>query len=98
MIWFAYPIAYLFHGYTSGGAWTTTEQVMLSVADIIAKVGFGALMHKVAKLRTAQDVVDGLDVHPETVWANSIKQSDAVNPPSTGVPDVVRERAGSTVA
>ncbi|MFT2707425.1 bacteriorhodopsin [Clavibacter zhangzhiyongii] len=82
--WFAYPAAYGIQGYLEGGEWTTTMQVLLSAADIAAKVGFGVLIHKVAKLRTAQDVLDGADEHPEGVWISSVKRSDAVLPPFEG--------------
>lgn len=67
VVWFAYPIAFGLQGFASGGARTTTMQVLLSFADIAAKVGFGVLLHKVAKLRTAEDVVAGMDTHPESV-------------------------------
>ncbi|MDU0328541.1 hypothetical protein RWH43_17410 [Microbacterium sp. KSW2-21] len=35
--------------------------MLLSPADIIAKIGFGALIHKVVKLRTADDLAAGID-------------------------------------
>jgi hypothetical protein len=35
--------------------WATTIQLSFTAADIVAKAGFGALIHKVAKLRTAED-------------------------------------------
>ena len=81
VVWFAYPIAFGFQGYADGGARTTFMQVLLSFADIAAKVGFGVLIHKVAKLRTAQDVAGGADQHPEAIWVSSVKYSDAVLPP-----------------
>ncbi|MFD1721273.1 bacteriorhodopsin [Amnibacterium endophyticum] len=82
VIWFAYPIVFGFQGWTSGGASATALQVTLSAADIIAKVGFGLMIHKVAKLRTAADVAAGIDIHPETIWADQNKQADAVAPAS----------------
>ena len=81
VIWFAYPIAYALQGYAEGGARTTFMQVLLSFADIAAKVGFGVLIHKVAKLRTAEDVNARTDDHPESVWVSSVKYSNAVQPP-----------------
>jgi hypothetical protein len=55
-------------------------QVAFSLADIAAKVGFGALIHKVAKLRTAEDVNAGEETHPEEVWISSVKHSSGVQP------------------
>ncbi|TXR58019.1 bacteriorhodopsin [Quadrisphaera setariae] len=53
----AYPLAYLVPVWASSnpGAWGTTEQLVFTFADIAAKAGFGVLIHKVAKLRTAED-------------------------------------------
>ncbi|WIB33254.1 MULTISPECIES: bacteriorhodopsin [unclassified Curtobacterium] len=78
---FVYPIVFGLQGWGHGGAVTTWMQVLLSAADIVAKVGFGVLIHKVAKLRTAADVRDHEDTHPESVWWSSVKASDAVLPP-----------------
>jgi bacteriorhodopsin len=82
VVFFVYPIVFGFQGYTDRlGGWTVFAQVALSVADVVAKVGFGALMHKVAKLRTAEDVAAGEETHPESVFISREKQSDAVLPP-----------------
>ncbi|MGY1703422.1 bacteriorhodopsin [Geodermatophilus sp. SYSU D00697] len=61
-------------------AWFTAMQVAYSVADVIAKIGFGVLVHKVAKLRTAEDVAAGADTHPEPVWSSHVHKSDGVLP------------------
>jgi bacteriorhodopsin len=61
-------------------AWFTTMQVAYSAADVVAKVGFGVLIHKVAKLRTAEDVAAGTDTHPEPVWSSNEHKSDGVLP------------------
>ena len=61
-------------------AWFTTIQVAYSAADVVAKVGFGILVHKVAKLRTAEDVAAGLDTHHEPVWSSHVHKSDGVLP------------------
>ncbi|MEZ0163564.1 bacteriorhodopsin [Kineococcus sp. LSe6-4] len=55
----AYPLAYLVPAWTgtSDAGWATTEQLVFTAADIAAKAGFGLLIHKVAKLRTAEDTV-----------------------------------------
>ena len=77
-VWGTYPIVYLVHTFLPGDEWTTTIHMSLSFADIAAKVGFGALIHKVAKLRTAEDVAKGEDTHPESVWTSNVKHSDGV--------------------
>lgn len=83
VVFFAYPVIYGFQGYTGkDGGWTVAAQVTLSIADVLAKVLFGAMIHKIAKLRTAEDVVAGEETHPESVWASEVKQSDAVLPPT----------------
>ncbi|WP_210503917.1 bacteriorhodopsin [Nocardioides xinjiangensis] len=79
-VFFVYPIVYLIPIFFDGGWWTTTIHVAFSAADVIAKVGFGMLVHKVAKLRTAADVAAGDETHPEPVWVNSVHHSDGVQP------------------
>ena len=61
-------------------AWFTGMQVGYSAADVVAKVGFGVLIHKVAKLRTAEDVAAGVDTHPEPVWSSNVHKGDGVLP------------------
>ncbi|WP_138759289.1 bacteriorhodopsin [Modestobacter altitudinis] len=76
-----YPLVYavpVFADVTS--TWLTTMQLAYSAADVLAKVGFGMLVHKVAKLRTAEDVVAGRETHPEPVWVSDVHKSDAVLP------------------
>jgi bacteriorhodopsin len=68
-------------------AWAATVQVAYSTADVVAKVGFGLLVHKVALLRTAEDVRAGEDTHPEPVWISNAHESDGVLPaPARAVP------------
>ncbi|MGQ7294974.1 bacteriorhodopsin [Quadrisphaera sp. KR29] len=78
----AYPLAYLVPVWAGSnpGAWGTTEQLVFTFADITAKAGFGVLIHKVAKLRTAEDArragggadealaASTPDTVPSTVW------------------------------
>lgn len=48
-----YPLVYaipVFFDVTP--AWLTGMQLAYSAADVLARVGFGVLIHKVAKLRT----------------------------------------------
>ncbi|SOD99373.1 bacteriorhodopsin [Blastococcus haudaquaticus] len=66
-------------------AWFTSMQVAYSAADVVAKVGFGVLVHKVAKLRTAEDVAAGTDTHHEPVWSSHVHKSDGVLPELRGV-------------
>ncbi|RFA16175.1 hypothetical protein B7R21_01950 [Subtercola boreus] len=89
--WAVYPLVYLIQILGDGGAWATTMQVTLCFADAVVKIGFGTLIHRVAKLRTAEDVRAGDDMHPESIWISSVKQSDA------GVPREVYLADGSAV-
>jgi bacteriorhodopsin len=82
--WFVYPIVFGLQGATRGGAWATTGQLLLCAADVIAKVGFGLLIQKVAKLRTAFDAITGLETHPQSLWIDGERLSDAVHVASTG--------------
>lgn len=72
-----YPLLYLVPFWASDGSagWATTTQVGFTVADIAAKAGFGLLLHKVAKLRTAEDASDPSgsvpDTYPSEVWISS---------------------------
>jgi bacteriorhodopsin len=77
-----YPLVYAIPVFADvTPAWFATMQVAYSLADVVAKVGFGLLVHKVAKLRTAEDVRAGIDTHPEPVWSSNVHESDAVLPP-----------------
>jgi bacteriorhodopsin len=76
-----YPLVYaipVFFDVTS--RWLLTIQLAYSAADVLAKVGFGVLVHKVAKLRTAEDVAAGIDAHPESVWVSNVHHSEGVAP------------------
>jgi bacteriorhodopsin len=75
--WALYPVVYSIQTFASGGQWTTTMQIGLTVADVLLKLAFAGVIHRVAKLRTAEDVRAGDDVHPEAIWISSVKQSDA---------------------
>ncbi|SCX56670.1 Bacteriorhodopsin [Klenkia marina] len=61
-------------------SWFVGMQVAYSAADVVAKVGFGVLVFKVAKLRTAEDLAAGAETHPEPVWVSSVHEADAVAP------------------
>jgi bacteriorhodopsin len=85
--WVVYPIVYLVQVFTFGGGWSTAIQIALCVADVAVKIGFGGLIHRVAKLRTAEDVRAGNDVHPESIWISLEKLSDAGLPPEVYLAD-----------
>lgn len=61
--------------------WTVTMHIAFSVADVAAKVGFGALVHRVAKLRTAEDLDADVDSHPESVWISNVRYGEGMLPP-----------------
>lgn len=75
--WAIYPVLFAIEIFVHSGALTTVLQVALCTTDVLVKIGFGGLIHRVAKLRTAEDVRAGEDVHPESIWISSIKLSDA---------------------
>ncbi|MGN6744471.1 MAG: bacteriorhodopsin, partial [Amnibacterium sp.] len=80
--WFVYPVVFGLQGATSGGTWAVVGQLLLCAADVVAKVLFGVLIHKTAKMRTAFDAQTGLNRHAETLWLDGSRISDAVVPPS----------------
>jgi bacteriorhodopsin len=88
-----YPLVYAIPVFVDvTPAWFTTMQVSYSAADVVAKVGFGVLTHKVAKLRTAEDVAAGIDTHPEPVWSSNVHKSDGVLPEVGRVAPAVVDR------
>ena len=93
-----YPLVYAIPVFADvTPAWFATMQVGYSAADVVAKVGFGMLIGKVAKLRTAEDVVEGTDTHPEPVWVSHVHKSDGVLPELGRVaPAVVSRFRGET--
>jgi bacteriorhodopsin len=56
-VFLVYPLAYLVPWWAGADnpGWAVTEQLAFTIADIIAKAGFGLLIHRTAKLRTADD-------------------------------------------
>jgi len=82
VVWFAYPVVFGLQGVASGPGWVVTAHLVLSAADIVAKTGYSLLILRVALLRTAADVAGGVDVHPEAIWVDQLRQSDPVLPPS----------------
>ncbi|NQX13905.1 bacteriorhodopsin [Microbacteriaceae bacterium VKM Ac-2855] len=84
--WVVYPLVYVVPLFGAGGAWTTGIQIALCLTDVTVKLGFSTLAHRIAKLRTAEDVRAGKDVHPESIWISSIKRSDAGRPREVFLP------------
>lgn len=75
--WVVYPIAYFLPLVGMNGELATAIVLILTIADVTIKLMFSTQIHRVAKLRTAEDVRAGIDVHPESVWISSVKLSDA---------------------
>jgi bacteriorhodopsin len=81
VVWFVYPIVYGLQGIVSNGAATVTEHLLLSGADVVAKVAFGLLILRVARIRTAADVVRHDDVHAESIWIDQLRHSEGADRP-----------------
>lgn len=84
LTWGVYPLAYLvpvFFQDSSG--WAAGRQIALSMATIVAKVGFGVLAHKIAKLRTAADLVAQEQSHDSEIWLSSVRLAQARPPVGT---------------
>lgn len=79
--WFVYPVVYGLQGVVSGGGWTVAEHLMMSGADIVAKVVFGLLLLRVARIRTASDVLAEDDLHAESIWIDQLRQSEGAARP-----------------
>ena len=87
VVWFVYPVVFGLQGQVWGGPWTTGEQLALWAAVVVAKVGYGTLLARVARIRSASDVIAGLDTHPESIWFDHRKLADGLLP-------AVREQPG----
>ncbi len=53
--WLIYPVVYGLVGAFTGGVVVVVAQVALCTADMIAKIGFGTLVHRTAVLRSRND-------------------------------------------
>jgi bacteriorhodopsin len=91
--WFVYPIVYGLQGTTSGGGWAVTGVVALCAADIIAKVGFGSLIHRAGVLRSRADE----EASPTTERRPRQPEADMLWVEDQGAyqrdPDLFRDRA-----
>jgi bacteriorhodopsin len=94
LVWFVYPIVFGLQGQVWGGQWTTVEQLALCAADVAAKVGYGALLHRVARIRSVFDVATGLDAHPESIWIDQRKLSDGLTPGDRRMDELERYDGG----
>ncbi|CAL9333698.1 hypothetical protein SUDANB6_00124 [Streptomyces sp. enrichment culture] len=105
----AYPLIYLIQQSVGPRshlvAWALVTQLGFCAADVAAKVWFGVLIHKVAKMRTADDIRSGTGTHPEEVWISHVKRADAWPPVAAALtghsahpaPLPVREGGGEDV-
>jgi bacteriorhodopsin len=74
VVWLVYPIVYGLVGAFTGGAVVVIAQVALCAADMIAKIGFGTLVHRTAVLRSRND--ESLD--PSSVRRPRSASNDSV--------------------
>jgi len=81
VVWFVYPVVYGLQGIAFGGAVTVAEHLLLCGADVVAKVLFGLLMLRVARIRTAADVIGDDDTHPESIWIDQLRHSEGTSRP-----------------
>ena len=85
----AYPLVYLVFVFLGDDRpnWAVTVQLAFCAADVAAKVGFGALVHKVAKLRTAHDAETGESRLPDG-WPQEVYLShEKLSEPRASAPD-----------
>ncbi len=97
-VWGTYPVVYLVFAFTQTQHRLGHHRpACFCVADLTAKAGFGALVHKVAKLRTAEDARAGEqvlpDVYPEEVYVSQERLSEPV-----GVSALSPARPGAATA
>lgn len=102
-VWGTYPVVYLVLAFTrTSPVAAITIQLAFCAADLTAKAGFGALIHKVAKLRTADDAEVGLDVlpdiYPEEVYISHAKLSEPRINGAVGAGAALTGSAGTTGA
>lgn len=65
----------------------STGFYVVSVTDVAAKVGFGVLIHKIAKMRTAEDMRKGEETHPEAVYVSHDKLAEPRPPHAAALDD-----------
>jgi bacteriorhodopsin len=74
VVWFAYPLVYGLQGTTAGGGWAVVGVVVLSAADVVAKVGFSSLIHRTAvfQSRAEEDASPTTERRPRLPEADSL--------------------------
>ena len=72
--WLTYPIVYGLVGAFTGGVVVVVAQLALCAADMVAKIGFGGLVHRTSVLRSRND--ESLD--PSTVRRPRTARNDSV--------------------
>ncbi len=78
-MWGVYPLAYLVPVFFNDSAgWGVGRQLAFTLADVIAKVGYAALIHKILKLRSAEDVRNGTAPNEEPIWLSNDLLAPAV--------------------
>lgn len=77
--WLAYPVVYGLVGAFTGGAIVVVAQLAFCAADMIAKIGFGTLVHRASVLRSRND--ESLDPstvkRPRTALRDSVYVADS---------------------
>ena len=63
LTWFVYPIVYGFSGALAGAGVAVAGQLLLCAADMVAKIGFGTMVHRTAVLRSRNEE----DLDPSSV-------------------------------
>jgi bacteriorhodopsin len=99
-LWGVYPLVYLIPLFAAPGnaGWALTVQIAFSLADIAAKAGFGAQIHKVAKLRTAEDAASRSGSLPEFYSSEVYISGELIAEPLDGFPVTAGGRATGTRA
>ena len=94
-VWGTYPLVYAIWLFTDRGdsGWATTAQLAFTAADIVAKVGYGVLLHKVAKLRTAEDAD-----HPDALVPDTFPAAVSINGIPLSVPGTPYNGNGGLLA
>lgn len=77
--WLLYPIVYGLAGAVAGGTAAVIGQLVLCAADMIAKIGFGTLVHRTAVLRSRneEDLDPSRERRPRAPINDSVYVSDS---------------------
>lgn len=77
--WGVYPIAYMFPVFfgTGDANAAVVRQLLFSATDIAAKVGYGVMVHKLAKMLSAESVNAGEETHEDPIFVSGEKIAEA---------------------